>query len=85
MGTRLWLCWVAERPVGTGPLLFYWACLGPGVYPCKRIDILMEASASEKNRRRLYFMVGFIRLDLEILSFPPPKQLTKTFFTARIM
>ena len=45
----------------------------------------MEANASEKNRQRLYFMVGFIKLDLEILSFPPPKQLTKTFFTARIM
>ena len=45
----------------------------------------MEANASEKNRQRLYFMVGFIKLDLEILSFPPPEQLTKTFFTARIM
>ena len=56
-----------------------------GSTPVKKIDIAMEASASEKNRQRLYFMVGFIKLDLEILSFPPPEQLTKTFFTARIM
>ena len=66
MGTRLWLCWVAERLVGTGEHLFYWACLGPGVYPCKIIDIVMEASSSEKIRQRLYFMVGFDRLDLEL-------------------